>query len=246
MIWPAELIGVGDTFDEMMGAKAPQPLNLPFDVPANEFMNLEGQKISGSRHWAVWAGDFLTRYDPDPLRYYLTVNMPESKDTDWDWEDFYHRNNDELVATWGNLANRVLAFAYKHWEGHVPEPGELTLLDKDLLDQVNEGFQTVGQEIEAVHLRAALAEAMRLASEVNKYLDQTAPWQAVKTDKAAAGRAIYTANSGHRCTQDHVCAFPAVHQRKTKSDPGLHRQPVRHSKRGIAQRRSGRASCAAL
>ena len=193
VIWPAELIGVGDAFDEMMGSKDPKPLTLPFDVPANEFMNLEGQKISGSRHWAVWANDFLTRYDPDPLRYYLTVNMPESKDTDWDWDDFYHRNNDELVATWGNLANRVLAFAYKHWEGHVPEPGELTSMDIDLLTEVNDGFKTVGAEIEAVHLRAALAEVMRLASEVNKYLDQTAPWQAVKTDKAAAGRAIYTA-----------------------------------------------------
>lgn len=193
VIWPAELIGVEDTFDALMGSAAPQPLVLPFDVPANEFMNLEGQKISGSRHWAVWANDFLTRYDPDPLRYYLTVNMPESKDTDWDWDDFYHRNNDELVATWGNLANRVLAFAYKHWEGRVPEPGELTTLDTDLLNQVNDGFKVVGQEIEAVHLRAALAEAMRLATEVNKYLDTTAPWQAVKIDKAAAGRAIYVA-----------------------------------------------------
>ena len=193
VIWPAELLGVGASFDESMGSSDPKPLNLPFDVPANEFMNLEGQKISGSRHWAVWAGDFLTRYDPDPLRYYLTVNMPESKDTDWDWDDFYHRNNDELVATWGNLANRVLAFAYKHWEGHIPEPGTLTDLDKDLLAEIDEGFKTVGDEIEAVHLRAALGEAMRLATEVNKYLDQTAPWQAVKTDKEAAGRAIYTA-----------------------------------------------------
>ena len=193
VIWPAELFGVGTAFDESMGSKDPKPLLLPFDVPANEFMNLEGQKISGSRHWAVWANDFLTRYDPDPLRYYLTVNMPESKDTDWDWDDFFHRNNDELVATWGNLANRVLSFAYKHWEGHIPDPGELTKLDQDLLDTVGDGFKTVGSEIEAVHLRAALAEAMRLASEVNKYLDQTAPWQAVKTDKAAAGRAIYTA-----------------------------------------------------
>jgi len=166
---------------------------LPYDVPANEFMNLEGQKISGSRNWAVWVSDFLSRYDPDPLRYYLTVNMPESKDTDWDWDDFYHRNNDELVATWGNLANRVLAFAYKHWEGVVPEPGQLTSLDLDLLSEVEAGFNTVGQEIDAVRLRAALAEAMRIASEVNKYLDITAPWQAVKTDKAAAGRAIYTA-----------------------------------------------------
>jgi methionyl-tRNA synthetase len=193
VIWPAELIGTGDTFDELMGAKHPQHLILPYDVPANEFMNLEGQKISGSRNWAVWANDFLSRYDPDALRYYLTVNMPESKDSDWDWDDFYHRNNDELVATWGNLANRVLAFAYKHWEGHVPEPGELTSLDKDLLQQINEGFDTVGDELDAVHLRAALSEIMRLASEVNKYLDQTAPWQAIKTDKAAAGRAIYTA-----------------------------------------------------
>lgn len=193
VIWPAELLGIGTTFDELRGAKDPKNLTLPYDVPANEFMNLEGQKISGSRHWAVWARDFLTRYDPDALRYYLTVNMPETRDSDWDWDDFYHHNNDELVATWGNLANRVLSFAHKHWEGHIPEPGELTSLDKDLLDQVKSGFQSVGAEIEAVHLRAAVAEAMRLATEVNKYLDQTAPWQAVKTDKEAAGRAIYTA-----------------------------------------------------
>jgi methionyl-tRNA synthetase len=108
VIWPAELLGVGTTFDELRGSKDPRTLTLPYDVPANEFMNLEGQKISGSRHWACWANDFLSRYDPDALRYYLTVNMPESKDADWDWEDFYHHNNDELVATWGNLANRVL------------------------------------------------------------------------------------------------------------------------------------------
>ena len=113
IIWPAELIGVGEQLDELLGGKIPAALTLPYDVPANEFMNLEGQKISGSRNWAVWARDFLTRYDPDALRYYLTVNMPESKDTDWDWEEFFHRNNDELVATWGNLANRVLSFAYQ-------------------------------------------------------------------------------------------------------------------------------------
>ena len=193
IIWPAELLGAGQKLDKFLGSEDPQPLVLPYDVPANEFMNLEGQKISGSRNWAVWARDFLTRYDPDPLRYYLTVNMPETKDTDWDWEEFYHRNNDELVATWGNLANRVLSFANKHWEGQVPDPGELTDLDRDLLATVEEGFKTVGDQIETVHLRAALAEAMRIATEVNKYLDQTAPWQAVKTDKVAAGRAIYTA-----------------------------------------------------
>jgi methionyl-tRNA synthetase len=193
VIWPAQLSGSGKTFDELMGVANPAPLNLPYDVPANEFMNLENQKISGSRNWAVWGRDFLTRYDPDPLRYYLTVNMPESKDTDWDWDDFFHRNNDELVATWGNLANRVLAFTCKHWENKVPEPGELTAIDKDLLAQVEKGFETVAAEMEAVRLRAALGEAMRLASEVNKYLDQTAPWTAIKTDKAAAARSVYTA-----------------------------------------------------
>ncbi len=193
VIWPAQLTGCGKTFDEYMGIPNPAPLNLPYDVPANEFMNLEGQKISGSRNWAVWGKDFLSRYDPDPLRYYLTVNMPESKDTDWDWEDFFHRNNDELVATWGNLANRVLAFTCKHWENRVPEPGELTRMDKDLLAQIEKGFETVAQEMEAVRLRAALGEGMRLATEVNKYLDQTAPWTAIKTDKAAAARSVYTA-----------------------------------------------------
>lgn len=193
IIWPAELIGAGVKFDEIRSEPDPQPLVLPYDVPANEFMNLEGQKISGSRNWAVWARDFLSRYDPDPLRYYLTVNMPEAKDTDWDWEDFLKRNNDELVATWGNLANRVLSFAYKHWEGVVPDPGELTAEDRALLETIEKGFETVAAELEAVHLRAALAEAMRLASEVNRYLDVTAPWKQIKEDRSAAARSIFTA-----------------------------------------------------
>jgi methionyl-tRNA synthetase len=193
VIWPAQLAGCGSAFDTLMGEKDAKPFVLPYDVPANEFMNLEGQKISGSRNWAVYALDFLDRYDPDPLRYYLTVNMPESKDTDWDWDDFYHRNNDELVATWGNLANRVLSFNYKNWEGKVPDPGKLTEQDEALIKAVQNGFDTVGKELDAVHLRAALGEAMRLATEVNRYLDQTAPWSAIKTDRAAAARSIYTA-----------------------------------------------------
>jgi methionyl-tRNA synthetase len=193
IIWPAELLGVGTRFDELIESEPPAKMVLPHDVPANEFMNMEGQKISGSRNWGVWGLDFLSRYDPDPLRYYLTVNMPESKDTDWDWEDFYRRNNDELVATWGNLANRVLSFTYKHWEGIVPDPGELTQKDRDLIAAVEGGFETVARELDAVRLRSALNEAMRLASEVNRYLDQTAPWTAIKTDRQAAARAVYTA-----------------------------------------------------
>jgi methionyl-tRNA synthetase len=191
--WPAQLMGTGEQFMELFAEESGKRLTLPYDVPANMFMNLKEKRISGSRNWGVWGRDFLTRYDPDPLRYYLTVNMPEMRDTDWDWEDFYSRNNDELVATWGNLANRVLSFAYKHWQGVVPEPGELSSLDQQLLATVESGFETIGREIEAIHLRAALGEAMRLASEVNRYLDQTAPWTSIKTDKAAAARSIYTA-----------------------------------------------------
>lgn len=193
VIWPAQLIGSGTWFSKIFEEREAAPLNLPYDVPANEFMNLEGRKISGSRNWAVWGLDFLSRYDPDPLRYYLTANMPESKDTDWDWGDFVRRNNDELVATWGNLANRVLAFAYRNWEGLVPTPGELRPADVEILATVEAGFRSVGEHFNAVRLRAALIEAMRVASEVNKYLDQAAPWFEIKTDKAAASATIYTA-----------------------------------------------------
>jgi methionyl-tRNA synthetase len=156
-------------------------------------MNLEGRKISGSRNWAVWGLDFLSRYDPDPLRYYLTVAMPESKDTDWDWEEFLTRNNNELVATWGNLVNRVLSFADRHWDGVVPEPGELRPGDHEILEAVEAGFESAGAYLNDTHLRAALGEAIRLAGEVNKYLDQAAPWFEIKTDKAAAGTTIFTA-----------------------------------------------------
>ena len=200
--WPAELMGAGEQFLEYltssltpMGGRQARKLTLPYDVPANQFMNLEGQKISGSRNWAVWGRDALTRYDPDALRYYLTVNMPESHDTDWDWKEFVTRNNDELVATWGNLANRVLAFCYKNWDGHVPsiDPAALRPIDLELLSGIQAGFRTVGEFLDGIKLRAALQEAFRLATTVNQYLDQLAPWQAIKTDKNSAALTIYTA-----------------------------------------------------
>ena len=193
-LWPAELMGVGSAFMELFtGEKI--PLILPYDVPANQFMNLEGKKISGSRSWAVWGRDALTRFDPDALRYYLTVNMPESKDSDWDWSEFVARNNNELVATWGNLANRVLAFCYKNWEGHVPSVDVDTLrpADLELLAAIESGFASVGAELDAVRLRSALSETMKLATVVNQYLDVNAPWSAFKVDKEAAGKTVYTA-----------------------------------------------------
>lgn len=193
-LWPAELMGAGEQFMKIFAGEGGR-LTVPYDVPANQFMNLEGQKISGSRNWAVWGRDALSRYDPDALRYYLTVNMPELRDTDWDWAEFVARNNNELVATWGNLANRVLSFCYKHWDGHVPalDPQTLRPADRELLAVIESGFESVGRELEAVHLRAALQDAMRLASEVNKYLDASAPWFQIKTDREEAARSIYTA-----------------------------------------------------
>ena len=198
-LWPAELMGAGRQFLQIF-AEEDGALSMPYDVPANQFMNLEGQKISGSRNWAVWGRDALTRYDPDALRYYLTVNMPENHDSDWDWKEFVAKNNGELVATWGNLANRVLSFCYKHWEGYVPAFGKggdeapsLRRADLNLLAGIETGFQSVGGLLDAVKLRAALQEAFRLAATVNQYLDQMAPWQAVKTDKDSAALTIYTA-----------------------------------------------------
>jgi methionyl-tRNA synthetase len=193
VIWPAQLVGAGEWFNKLFEGADGRRLTLPHDVPANEFMNLEGQKISGSRNWAVWGADFLTRYDPDPLRYYLTANMPEAKDTDWDWGDFVRRNNDELLANWGNLANRVLSFCYRNWDGKVPDPGELRPGDYEALETVKAGFESVGEHLENARLRAGLFEALRISTEVNKYIDRCAPWKEIKTDREAAAKTVYTA-----------------------------------------------------
>lgn len=193
IMWPAQLAGVGEEFAKLFAGQEGKMLNLPHDIPANEFLNMEDRKISGSQNWGVWVLDFLSRYDPDSLRYYLTANMPETRDSNWDWDDFVRRNNDELVATWGNLVNRTLSFAYKHWEGKIPETGKLRKADKELLAKVEAGFDSVGAELDKVRLRPALEEAFRLAREVNIYLDKQAPWTEIKEGRDAAGKTIFTA-----------------------------------------------------
>jgi methionyl-tRNA synthetase len=189
VIWPAELAGIERLYEDDPN----KSLNLPYDVPANEFLNLEGQKISGSRNWAVWGLDFLSRYDPDALRYYLTAIMPEARDAEWEWSGFVQHNNDELVATWGNLANRVLTFAYRNWEGRVPEPGGLRPQDHELIARIEGGFRIVGDLLAGVKLRAALGEAVALAAEANRYLDAQGPWFEVRQDKAQAAKTVFTA-----------------------------------------------------
>jgi methionyl-tRNA synthetase len=188
VIWQSELLGVSGIYDD-----GSRPISLPYDVPANEYMNVQGAQFSKSRNWAVWLPDILERYDPDAVRYYVAAMMPETRDTDFTWEDFVARNNNELVAWWGNLVNRVLSFAYKHWDGVVPAAGDLRAEDQALLEKVAAGFEVVGDLLAAVRLRRALDEAMSLAREVNVYLD-SAPWFGViKEDKQAAARTVYTA-----------------------------------------------------
>jgi methionyl-tRNA synthetase len=189
VIWPAELMGVKRLYEE----NPSHVLNLPYDVPANEFMNLEGRGMSGSRNWAVWMDEVLDRYDPDALRFYLTAAMPETRDTNWMWDEFVQRNNKELVGTWGNLAHRALTFAFKRFNGEVPTPGELDATDHELLETVETGFDTVGELLAGCHFRAGLTEVMGIAREANRYLDEKGPWFQIKEDRGAAGTTIYVA-----------------------------------------------------
>jgi len=192
VIWPAELIGTGQNLYEDDPDKR---LNLPYDVPSNEYLNMEGKKLSTSRNWAIWAPDLLERFDPDAVRFYLAFIAPESRDTDFTFEDFVRRNNDELVATWGNLANRVLGFAYKRYDGKVPDigPDGLDEADEQIIAEVEAGFESVGNLLADVKLKAGLEEAFRLARSANVYLDRKAPWKAFKDDPVGAGTSIYVA-----------------------------------------------------
>jgi methionyl-tRNA synthetase len=160
IIWPSMLLGygAGGGFGAGRGE-----LQLPFDIVSSEFLTMEGRKFSTSRGLAIYVNDFLSRYEPDPLRYFLAAAGPETQDTDFTWSEFVRRNNDELVATWGNLVNRTLTNAYRNF-GAVPEPAELDQEDRRLLATIEAGFSAVGGLIEGSRFRAAVAETMRLAS----------------------------------------------------------------------------------
>jgi len=179
IIWPAMLMGY-------------EGLALPYDVPANEFMQMGGQKASSSRGNVIWTHDVLAQYGADPLRYYLAASLPEARDTEFTYDELVRRNNDELVATYGNAAHRTLTFVQRQFEGKVPEPGQLTPADEAMLATVEQGFSAVAAAIEAVRLRDGLNEAMNVARATNRYLDEQAPWRTIKTDRAAAARAVWT------------------------------------------------------
>ncbi|MGQ9826721.1 MAG: methionine--tRNA ligase [Roseiflexus sp.] len=179
IIWPAMLIGYGD-------------LALPYDVPANEFLNLEGDKMSTSRNWALWAPEIEDRYQPDAIRYYLIANGPETRDSNWSWADFVQRVNSELVATWGNLVNRALNMTHRHF-GAVPQPGPLTDIDRQLIAATQQAFEQVTTLLEGVKLRAALQETMALAQTANQYLSDQEPWKTVKSDRERTATVLFVA-----------------------------------------------------
>ena len=157
---------------------------LPENVPANEFLNLEGDKISTSRNWAVWLNEYLEDLPgkQDVLRYVLTANAPETKDNDFTWKDFQARNNNELVAVFGNFVNRALVLTEKYFDGKVPALGELTDFDRETLAELSGVRASIEKELDNFHFREALKEAMNLARLGNKYLADTEPWKLAKTD----------------------------------------------------------------
>ena len=194
IIWPAMLLGYGN-------------LNLPYNVPANEFLTFEEKKFSTSRNWAVWVPDYLNRYDPEPLRYLLSINMPETTDSDFSWREFYRRNNDELVATYGNLVHRVLTFTYKNYDGTIPAPGVLDAQSEGLLDKARNTLNAVDDLLSQCRFKDAIKTAMNLAQETNRYLDDKSPWKVIKQDKAAAGTSLYVAISILSCLKTVLYPF---------------------------------------
>jgi methionyl-tRNA synthetase len=177
--WPAMLMAYGE-------------LNLPYDVPANQYMNFGGGKASTSRGTAPFLPTYLAKYDADAIRYYLAAVMPETSDTGFSEADLVRRNNDELVATWGNLVHRVLTFTYRHFEGRVPEPGDPGERGRTLLAQVEKTLAETSEHIAACRFRAGLSAAMALAQEANRYLDERAPWRVIREDRQGAAATLYT------------------------------------------------------
>jgi len=178
IIWPAILMGRGD-------------LELPYDVPANEYLTLDKAQFSKSRRHAIWLPTFLERYDPDLLRFYLTVNMPESRDADFTWQDFVNRINNELVSTLGNLIHRVLTFTQKNY-GEVPPADDLAEDDSKILAACDFSHRKVGEHLSRCEFKAAFKQVMDLAHQGNRYFDRMEPWALVKVDRERCGTVLNT------------------------------------------------------
>jgi methionyl-tRNA synthetase len=191
-IWPAMLLGYSGK-----GGKGGTPgslgeLNLPSEIVSSEYLTMEGRKFSSSRNVVIYVRDFLERYDVDALRYYVAVAGPENQDTDFTWSEFVRRNNDELVATWGNLVNRSVSFAARNI-GSIPEAGELTDVDRAMLERSRDTFGEVGGQLGRSRFKLAIGATMRTVAEANKYMSEQAPWKLRETDPARMRTILHVA-----------------------------------------------------
>ncbi len=178
IIWPSIIMGYGNS------------LELPYDIPANEYLQLKGEQFSKSRGVAVWVPDILEKFDADAVRYYLSINMPENKDTNWTWDDFIAKNNDELVGTYGNFIHRVVTFTQKNY-GEIPKQGKLSDLDKTALKKIEEAAEEVSGALGKCNFKIGLRAAMNLAQFGNQYFDQNQPWKLVKTDEERCATVLH-------------------------------------------------------
>lgn len=213
IIFPAMLKAAGDYI-------------LPENVPANEFLNLEGDKISTSRNWAVWLHEYLKDFPgkQDVLKYVLCANAPETKDNDFTWKDFQTRNNSELVAIFGNFVNRTMVLTHKYFGGKVPAKGELTDYDKQTIEEISLYPEKIGRSIEQYRFREALNELMNLARTGNKYLTENEPWKTIKTDEARTATVLNI--SLQICANLAVLASPFMPITAEKLAKMLNMQPV--------------------
>ncbi len=179
IVWPAILMANGAYI-------------LPDDIPANEFLTIEGEKLSTSRNWAIWADDYLDVFPPDPLRYYLAANAPESKDADFAWKDFQSRNNSELADVLGNLVNRSLSFVERQFEGRIPQAVDLNGNDHVLLAEIGKASGEIGRALDQFQVRRATGLLMDLARAGNKYFNDAAPWSTLKTDRTRCATSLNT------------------------------------------------------
>lgn len=192
VIWPSILLGASGkgARDGEVGPLG--ELNVPNEVVSSEFLTMEGQKFSSSRRVVIYVRDFLERYSADALRYYIMAAGPENQDTDFTWSEFVRRNNDELVAAWGNLVNRSISMAAKNL-GEIPAAGELTAEDREVLAGSKAAFDTVGARLERSQFKAGLQEAMRTVADANKYISDQAPWALKKTDPERMATVLHVA-----------------------------------------------------
>jgi methionyl-tRNA synthetase len=213
IVWPAVLMAHGGFV-------------LPDNIPANEFLNIEGEKLSTSRNWAVWVDDYLEVFPPDPLRYYLAANAPESKDSDFSWKDFQVRNNSELADILGNLVNRSLSFVEKHFGARIPAAEMLSESDREVLAAIGRTAATIGSLLEDFQVRRAVSELMNLARIGNRYFNDSAPWSALKQDPARCAATLNTTvqlQLALAVMMDPFMPFSAEKLWKMLQAPGSHR-----------------------